>query len=169
MSRPQFLPRFIALPLIFSAGFASWCILLASVGAIGIVVLAPQMQRVYEARKQRDSLAASLALLNEKIALQDKFISMAKTNPRLQQRLADRQMNVISPTEKVLPLPGLPAPTDVQSLIDEHLKPIHPVATTPPPWFMQLAMEPAVRGVLILGALVGMALSFLVQIRRVHD
>src|SRR5271155_228193 len=119
MRQVQHPSRFIILPLIFGAGALSWLILLASLAIIALIILAPAYGAVRDAQVHRNDMQALLAQYDEKITLQNRFIQLASTDPRLMQRLADRQMDVINPSEQVLPLSGVQNRRDVQSLIDE--------------------------------------------------
>ncbi|HTV47561.1 MAG TPA: hypothetical protein VMG59_03865 [Phycisphaerae bacterium] len=166
MREVQHPSRFILLPLIFGAGALSWMILLASLAIIALVILAPAFNDVYVAQLHRNDMQAMLDQYNQKIAVQDRFIQMAASDPRLMQRLADRQMDVVNPSEQVLPLNGVPSQRDVQSLIDESLIPVTPTPVPPLPWWMMPALLTPIRGVLILIALAGLLVSFLVEIRR---
>lgn len=159
--------RFLALPLLLGAGTVSWVVLLASLAVLAAVVIAPVLHTVNVARRQRNSLQATLATIHEKIALQRKFMKMVKTDPELLERLADRQLNIVNPTEEVLNLGGSPTPRDVQSLIDESLHSIRPAPVTGLPWWLAITMPTSVRLPLVILALAGMGFAFLVEIRRV--
>ncbi len=166
MRRYRYAPKFIVLPLVFSVGVVSWAMLLASLLIIAVVVLGPACNAMQYARRQRNDLQATLGLVNEKIALQRRFLKAATTDPRLMRRLADRQLDIINPNEQVLPL-GAPArPRSVQSLIDDALVPVNPRPVVPPPWWMRMALAPMIRIPLIVIALVSMAASFLLEISR---
>ena len=84
----------------------------------------------------------------------------------LMQRLADRQLNIVNPNEQVLPLANDTRPRDVQSLIDEALKPIEPKPVPPIPWIINIARFNVIRGPLIILALFGFVVAFLLDIRR---
>ncbi len=167
MRRMKPASRLIALPLLLGAGTISWMVLLASLAVLAAVVVAPVMHSVNVARRQCNSLQATLATINEKIALQGKFMKMVKTDPELLERLADRQLNIVNPTEEVLNLGGPPAPRDVQSLIDESLHPIVPMPVAGLPWWLAVTMPESVHLPLVILALAGMGFAFLVEIRRV--
>jgi hypothetical protein len=166
MRRYRYAPKFIVLPLLLSVGVVSWAMLLASLLIVAMVVLGPAYNAMQTARRQRNDLQATLGLVNEKIALQRRFLKKATTDPRLMRRLADRQLDIINPNEQVLPL-GAPArPRSVQSLIDDALVPVNPKPVVPPPWWMRMVLVPAIRIPLIVIALVSMAASFLLEISR---
>ncbi len=167
MRRMKPASRLIALPLMLGAGTVSWMVLLASLAVLAAVVVAPVLHSVNIAQRQHNSLQATLATINEKIALQSKFMKMVKTDPELLERLADRQLNIVNPTEEVLNLGGPPAPRDVQSLIDESLHPIVPTPVAGLPWWLAVTMPASVHLPLVILALAGMGFAFLVEIRRV--
>lgn len=155
-----------ALPFVVGAAAISWMVLLISLAIIALVVIAPAANDLRLARLQETSLRATLALMKEKIAVQRRFIALAEHDRRMMQRLANRQLDVVTPGEKVLPLAGLTAPRDVQSLIDRALKPIAPKTVSPLPWYASVALYAPVRIPLIILALAGLAFSFLVDVRR---
>jgi hypothetical protein len=157
---------FLILPLILSVSVVSWAVLSGALLALALIVLAPAVHDMHQAEVTRNNLQATLALINEKIALQNRFIKMADTDPRLMQRLADRQLNIVNPNEQVLPLTNDTRPRDVQSLIDEALKPINPQAVPPVPWIIGIARFDVVRAPLILLTLFGFVVAFLLDIRR---
>lgn len=169
MRRIRAAHKFVFLPLLLGAGAISWAALLASLAILAVVVITPVLHSVKQAQRQRNSLEASLATLNEKITLQNKFLRMVNTDPEILERLADRQLNIVNPNEEVLKLGGPPAPRDVQSLIDAALVPIRPIPVSGLPWWMIVTTNPPLRAVLVVVALAGMAFAFLVEIRRVPD
>ena len=166
MRRIKHTNRFLIMPLVLSVGVISWAVLLASLLAVALIVLAPAIHDMHQAQVTRNNLRATLALINEKIALQNRFIKLADTDQRLMQRLADRQLNIVNPNEQVLPLANDTRPRDVQSLIDEALKPIEPKPVPPIPWIINITRFNVIRGPLIILALFGFVVAFLLDIRR---
>jgi cell division protein FtsB len=166
MRQVRTIPRIFALPVIFGAGLISWIVLFISLALIALVVLAPAAQSLRQARQQEHSLRATLALMKEKIAIQKQFISLTEHDERMMQRLADRQMDIVTPGEKVLPLKGISAPRDVQSLIARALKRIPPRPVSPLPWYDGLALYRPMRIPLVIVALIGLVFAFLVDVRR---
>ena len=166
MRRIQQTNRFLILPLIFSVGVVSWAVLLASLLAVALIILSPAIHDMHQAEVTRNNLRATLALINEKIALQNRFIKLADTDQRLMQRLADRQLNIVNPSEQVLPLANDTRPRDVQSLIDEALEPIDPKPVPPVPWIIHIARFNVIRAPLMILALFGFVVAFLLDIRR---
>ncbi len=157
---------FLFVSLILSVGVVSWAVLFGALLTMALIVLAPAVHDMRQAEVTRNNLRATLALINEKIALQNRFIKLADTDPRLMQRLADRQLNIVNPNEEVLPLTNDNRPRDVQSLIDEALKPIDPQPIPPVPWIISIVRFNVVRAPLILLALFGFVVAFLLDIRR---
>lgn len=158
--------RFLILPLILSVGVISWAVLFGSLLALALIILSPALHDLHQAEVTRNNLRATLTLINEKITLQKHFINLANTDVRLMRRLADRQLNIVNPNEEVLPLANDTRPRDVQSLIDEALKPIVPQPVAPVPWIINIARFNVVRGPLILLTLFGFVVAFLIDIRR---
>lgn len=166
MRRTKTVPRIFALPVIFGAGIISWIVLFISLALIAVVVLAPAAQSLRQAREQEHSLRATLALMKEKIAIQKQFINLAEHDKRMMQRLANRQMDIVTPGEKVLPLTGFTAPRNVQSLIARALKRVPPRPVPPLPWYDGVALYQPLRIPMVIAALVGLAFAFLVDVRR---
>ena len=157
---------FLLLPLILSVGVVSWAVLVGSLLALALIVLSPALHDMRRAEVTRNNLQATLALINEKISLQRHFIKLADTDERLMQRLSDRQLNIVNPNEEVLPLANDRRPRDVQSLIDEALTPIEPRPVPPVPWIVSIVRFNAVRGPLMILALFGFVVAFLLDVRR---
>ncbi len=166
MRRTKTVPRIFALPVIFGAGIISWVVLLISLAIIALVVLAPAAQSLRQVRQREHSLRATLALMKEKIAIQKQFITLVEHDKRMMQRLAARQMDIITPGEKVLPLAGMTAPRDVQSLIARALKRVPPRPVPPLPWYDGVALYRPLRIPMVIAALMGLAFAFLVDVRR---
>ncbi|MGC8624483.1 MAG: hypothetical protein ACP5VQ_04385 [Phycisphaerae bacterium] len=158
---------FLIVPLILSVGVVSYAVLAGSLLVLALMVLSPPLHDLHQAEVMRNNLRATLELINEKIALQKHFLKLANSDPRLMQRLADRQLNVVNPNEEVLPLANDNRPRDVQSLIDEALKPVEPQSVPPLPWIVNIARFNVVRGPLIILVLGGLVVAFLLDIRRV--
>jgi hypothetical protein len=159
--------RFVIGPLLVGVGVLYWLILLASLAMVALIIIAPAWNARQHAHRQANNLQATLRLANEKIALERRFLAMADTNPLLMQRLADRQLDLINPRQQVLPLNGRPRPRDVQSLVDEALVPVTPKPVASVPWWAAVTLAPFIRVPLMGLAMVGFALVFLLEIRRV--
>lgn len=166
MRQTKTIPRFFAVPVIFGAGLISWVVLLISLAIIALIVLTPAAQSLRQARQQKHSLESTLALMNEKISIQKQFIALTEHDRRMMQRLANRQMDMVTPGEKVLPLNGFTAPRNVQSLIARSLKRIPPRPVPPLPWYAGIALYQPVRIPLVITALAGLGFAFLVDVRR---
>ncbi len=166
MRQTKTIPRFFAVPVIFGAGLISWIVLLISLAIIALIVLTPAAQSLRQARQQKHSLESTLALMNEKLSIQKQFIALTEHDRRMMQRLANRQMDMVTPGEKVLPLKGFTAPRNVQSLIARSLKRIPPRPVPPLPWYAGIALYQPVRIPLVITALAGLGFAFLVDVRR---
>ncbi len=158
---------FLLIPLIVSVGVVSWAILSGALLVLALLILSPALHDLHQAEIMRNNLQATLTLINEKIALQNHFLELADSDPRLMQRLADRQLSVVNPNEEVLPLANDNRPRDVQSLIDEALKPVEPHPVPPLPWLVNITRFNVIRGPLIILVLCGLVVAFLLDIRRV--
>ncbi len=167
MRRYRHTPAFLTLPFVFGVGVLTWLAMLASLAIIACIILAPAAASLHEARVQRNGLRASLAMLNEKISQDRLLLHLVATNPVILQRLADRQLDVVNPDEQVLPLGRIAQPRDVQSLIDETLKPVQPAPVRPIPWYLVPAINPVTRTPLILVAICGLVFAFLLDVRQV--
>ena len=167
MRRYRHTPAVLTLPFVFGVGALTWAALFAALAIVAAVILAPAAANLHQARVQRNNLQASLALLNEKISQDRRLLHLVATNPVILQRLADRQLDVVNPTEQVLPLGRIAHPRDVQSLIDETLKPVNPAPVPPVPWYLAAALNPVTRTPLILAAMAGLVFAFLLDVRRV--
>ncbi|MGC8560841.1 MAG: hypothetical protein ACP5O1_09200 [Phycisphaerae bacterium] len=166
MRQTKMIPRLVALPVIFGAGLISWIVLFISLAIIALVVISPAADSLRRARLQEHSLRATLALMKEKISIQKRFIVLTEHDRRMMQRLANRQMDIVTPGEEVLPLKGFTAPRDVQSLIARALKPVKPLPIPPLPWYENLGLYGPLRIPLVVIALAGLAFAFLIDVRR---
>ncbi len=167
MRRYRHTPSFLTLPFVFGIGALSWAAIVAALAIIAAIILAPALANLRQSQAQRNDLQASLRVLNEKISQDRLLLHLVATNPVILQRLADRQLDVVNPGEQVLPLGRVARPRDVQSLIDETLKPIEPKPVQPIPWYMAMALNPVTRTPLILAAIAGLVFAFLLDVRRV--
>lgn len=156
---------FIWNPFVISVGVASWAILAASLALLATVVLAPAVRQVNAAERQRNNMRATVALLNEKIAVQKRFVRAANTSPLLMERLASRQLNIERPDQQILPLGAAPRDRTVQGLIAQALKPVRPVAVAPMPWWMAAAANSKTRSLLLMLGCVGLLLSYVLDVR----
>jgi hypothetical protein len=87
-------PTFIWIPFVFSIGTISWVLLIAGLVLISAVIITPAMQEVREAEAKRNDYEATLAMLDQKIAMNKEFIDRTPTDALLQERLAALQLNL---------------------------------------------------------------------------
>ncbi len=156
---------FVWVPFVFSVGVVSWAILVASMAVLATVILAPAVRQVKTAERQRNNMQATVALLDEKIAIQKRFVHAAVTSPLLMERLASRQLNIENADQEVLPLGAAPRDRTVQGLIAQALKPVRPVAVAPMPWWMAAAASRHTRALLLMLGCAGLLLSYVLGVR----
>ena len=150
----------------FSIGGISWAMLLAALGILAMLILAPAVADTRAAEVQRNNIQASLDQDDQKIALQKEFLK-ATSDPLVLQRLAERGLNIQRPDQRVLPLDPNAAQQDrsVTKLIAERLQPVTPKPVAAVPWYFQPALSPALRPMLFTVAIAGLLLSFLLGVR----
>ncbi len=160
-------PSFIWIPFLFSVEAISWVLLLAGLAIVAAVVITPGLEDVRASEIQRNDLQATSELLDQRIALQQKFIEAANTDPLIMQRLASRQLNLQRKDQVVLPLD-----TDVNhgdrsvaSLIAESLTPVTPKPVPTVPWALSVTTTRGFRPLLLMGALAALTLAFLLGVR----
>ena len=93
---------FLWIPFVFSIGTISWAFLIAGLVLLSAMILTPALIDVKEAEKNRNDYQATLALLDQQIALQKDFTDAATTDPLLMERLASRQLNLNRPDQDIL-------------------------------------------------------------------
>lgn len=160
-------PTFIWIPFVFSVGTVSWALLLAGLLILAAVVLAAPLKDVRAAEAQHNDLQATVDLLDQKIRLQQDFMTAAQKDPLLMERLAARQLHLNRPDQEVLLLdPDAPyRDRSVTTLIAESLTPVSPQPVPSLPWFLQATLKPGVRSLLVIAACAALALSFFLGVR----
>ncbi len=160
-------PSIIWLPFVFSLGAISWALLIAGVGLLAAVILAPALHDAKAAEATRNEYQAALDQVDEKIALEKDFAGDATKDPVLMERLASRQLNVNRPDQDVLLTDPAQAPHDrsVQTLLAESLHPVTPETVKPINPLLDLALSKSLRPFLIIIACCAMALSFLMSVK----
>ena len=164
---PSRTPTFIWIPFVFSIGTISWVLLLAGLVLLAAVVIAPALNDVKTAEMQRNDYQATLALLDQKIALQQEFIAAANHDPELMDRLASRQLNRHRPDQEPLNLGPKDPHQDrsVETLLAESLKPVQPGDVPPMPYLLKKTLIPGMGQVLITIACAALAVSFFLGVK----
>jgi len=159
-------PSIIWIPFVFSVGGISWGLLIAALALLAALLVTPAMQQLSTAEKQRNDMAATVALLDQRIELQKNFLTKVN-EPMVLVRLAERQFNVTPPNQQILPLDPAAAHRDrsVDSMLHESLAPVDPAPVTPMPALLAPAANEKLRPALICVALGALACSFLLGVR----
>lgn len=160
-------PSIIWLPFVFSVGTVSWALLLAGVALLAAVVVAEPLRDLQDAEKQRNDVQATVALLDQKVQLQQDFMKAAEKDHELMERLAVRQLHLSRPDQQILPLDPDAQFRDrsVSTLIAESLTPVKPEEAKPLPWYLAATLATGMRPLLVIAACAALALSFFLGVR----
>ena len=159
-------PSIIWLPFVFSIGGVSWVLLVASMALLAGLIVTPAIRDLKVAEAQRNEMQASVALLDQQIALQKQFMKDVN-HPMVLVRLAERQFNVTPPGQQILPLDPAAAHMDrsVDTMLHQSLTSVEPKAVEPLPLALQATLDPKLRPLLLCIALAGLACSFLLGVK----
>ena len=159
-------PTIIWIPFLFSVTTVSWVLLIAGLAVLALVVLARPLEQTRQALILRNDLQATVKLLDQQVAQNKEFVAAAQNDVLVQERLAARQLNYQRPGQQVLPLVTVSgADRSVAGLLRESLLPVTPEAVAPLPWYFKPALDPALRPLLLVGALIALFLAFLLGVR----
>lgn len=160
-------PSILWLPFVFSVGGISWALLVASLALLSVLVISPVAQEVKDAQAIHNDVKGTLALLDQKIAVQRVFADEATSDPLLMQRLAAQQLHLQRPDEEILVLDpaALNRDRSVRSLLARSLADVRPEPVEPMPWFCEPATNPQIRPLLLALACAGMLVAFLLGVR----
>ncbi len=124
-----------------------------------------------DAQTDRNNYQATVALLDQKIALQNDFMAAAVKDPVLMERLAARQLNLSRPDQEVLILdPASPyKDRSVETLLAESLTPVTPVAVKPLPAALIPILNSRMRSLIVIIACLTLALSFFLGVKYERD
>ena len=155
------------IPFVVSVGTISWALLIAGLMLLAGMILTPAIMDVKAAEKSRNDYQATLALLDQQIALQKDFVDAASKDPLLMERLASRQLNLNRPDQDILILDPSQTSKDrsVRALLAESLKPVAPKPVSPVNPLLAMTTNVAIRPMLIILACAAIALSFMLGVK----
>ena len=155
------------IPFVLSVGTISWGLLLAGLVLMAAVVLTPALREVKAAEETRNDYQATVALLDQQIALQRDFAAAATKDPVLMERLASLQLNLNRKDQDALILDPnmLHRDRSVRSLLAASLKPVAPRPVAPLNPLLAMTMNAALRPLLIMLACTAICLSFFLGVK----